>query len=115
MSANAFGKRIQELRLAKNISQRELATKADMDFTYLSKIENGRMPAPRKDVIERLAKELDGDLNELMVLGGMTTPGIEQAVQKSESARRFLFRHAAHLSDAEWEELLKKYEKDKAK
>ena len=35
-----FGQRIRELRQARNLSQRELAGKVGVTFTYISKIEN---------------------------------------------------------------------------
>jgi len=37
-----FGERLRELRKEQKISQRELATRVGVDFTYLSKIENGQ-------------------------------------------------------------------------
>lgn len=103
-----FGKRIQEIRLAKNLSQRELARKAKMDFTYLSKIESGRMPPPKEDIVARLAGVLGADLNELLVLAGKTPP----VLQTSEGARRFFFRHAPNLKEEQWEQLLREMEKD---
>jgi transcriptional regulator with XRE-family HTH domain len=38
-----FGGRVRELRRAKNLTLREVASKVDIDFTYLSKIENGKL------------------------------------------------------------------------
>src|SRR5213594_2416665 len=64
-----FGQRIRELRKAKNLTQRELAERVaarlkeedrrGFDFTYLSKIENDKMPPPSTIAIMQLAKELD--------------------------------------------------------
>lgn len=90
---------------------RDLARKATMDYTYLSKIENSRMPPPKEDVIQRLATVLGADLNELLALAGKTPPVLEETL-KSESARRFLFRHAPNLTDADWDRLLSDAEKD---
>ena len=54
-----FGERIRDLRTAKNLTQRELADKVEINFTYLSKIENDKLEKdqfPREDTIKKLAK-----------------------------------------------------------
>ena len=61
-----FGQRIRELRKAKNLTQRELAERVasrlkeedrrGFDVTYLSKIENDKMPPPSTIAIMQLAK-----------------------------------------------------------
>lgn len=110
-----FGKRLQDLRQAQKLSQRDLAKKADMDFTYLSKIETGKMLPPRKDVIERLAGILGADINELLSLAGEFPPELMARIEKSDAARRFICRHAPNLSESAWEKLLKEVEKDQGK
>ena len=59
------------------MSQRALAERVGIDFTYLSKIENGRVESPSEGVLIRIAKELAGKLgkdetalaDELITLG----------------------------------------------
>jgi len=63
-----FGQRLRELRKAKDITQRELADRAGISFTYLSKIENSAMPPPRGKTIMALAQALDADSDELFGL-----------------------------------------------
>jgi PAS domain S-box-containing protein len=63
-----FGQRLRELRKAKGLTQRELAEKVSVSFTYLSKIENGAMPPPRGKTIIALANALDADADELFGL-----------------------------------------------
>jgi len=86
-----------------------------MDFTYLSKIENGKMSPPRTDVIARLAKILEADINELLSLAGEIPQALKEKIGTSEAARQFICRHAPNLSDKEWEKLLESVEKGKAK
>src|SRR5207244_2732679 len=81
-----FGRRLRELRKQKNISQRDLATQVAVDFTYLSKIEGGRLAPPSEDVIRRLAQALDTDENELINLAGK--------IPKDRKAVREESRHA---------------------
>jgi transcriptional regulator with XRE-family HTH domain len=59
-----LGQKLRTLRDAADLSLRELATKADVSAPFLSDIELGRrLPSP--DVIERLAKVLSVDPEEL--------------------------------------------------
>lgn len=57
--SEAFGTMIREAREGIGSSQRDLAAKVGIDFTYLSKIERGVMAAPSEDVIRKLATELN--------------------------------------------------------
>ena len=41
---NAIGKRIKELRTAKNLSQEQVAFEADISRDHLSNLENGKFP-----------------------------------------------------------------------
>ena len=112
-----FGARLKELRLAKKLSQRELAErvarrlkddhdKRGFDFTYLSKIENRRMPPPSRIAIEVLASELDADTDELLALGGKPPSDIEQELQKPGA--RMFYRSVvdANLSPEDWDKLI---------
>lgn len=110
-----FGRKIQELRRAKNWSQRDLAKKVEIDFTYISKIENGKMPPPRKDVIERFAKILGADLNELLSLTGEFPEALKEKINNSEAVRQFIYRYALNLSEKDWEKIVANIEKEKVK
>jgi len=100
-----LGKRLQNLRLAQNLSQRDLAKQAKMNFTYLSKIEADKM-IPRKELIINLAGILGADANELINLAGEIHPALLAKIAKSDAARQFICRHAENLSDSVWEKLL---------
>lgn len=63
-----FGHRVRELRKALGLSQKLLAERVGINFTYLSKIENDIMPPPREKTILALARELDADADELFGL-----------------------------------------------
>ena len=52
--ARKFGARLRELRKQAGMSLRELADRVGIDFTYLSKIENGAMPPPSEKVLSLL-------------------------------------------------------------
>jgi transcriptional regulator with XRE-family HTH domain len=60
----AFGKRVRELRTQRELSQEELAHRAELHYTYIGGIERGeRNPALVN--IARLANALDVSLAEL--------------------------------------------------
>ncbi len=63
-----FGERVRELRLAKGLSQEELAFKSGVHRTYLGGIERGeRNPALRN--IAAIAEALGVSLSELFSFG----------------------------------------------
>lgn len=63
-----FGQQIRNRRLQKHLAQRDLAQIVDIDFTYLSKIENDKVPPPSEEVIGKLATALNISNEELMTL-----------------------------------------------
>lgn len=69
-----FGPRIKKLRTRAGMSQSSLAAKADIDPTYLSKIEGGTKPPPSRKIILCLAKALNVDGKELLALAGRIPP-----------------------------------------
>ena len=77
-----FGKRLREARRSKGFSQRDLAGLVDVDYTYLSKLENDRADYPPKDdVIRALAHHLELDAEELSYLAGRITAEDAKVVQ----------------------------------
>lgn len=77
-----FGKRLREARRNKGFSQRDLAGLVDVDYTYLSKLENDRADYPPKDdVIRALAHHLELDAEELSYLAGRITAEDAKVVQ----------------------------------
>ena len=64
MIEKQFGKRVRELRLARNLSQEGLAFKARMHRTYMGGIERGERNPSLKN-IAAIAKALDVTLSQL--------------------------------------------------
>lgn len=54
-----FGQYLQEKRLSKGISMRELAARAGIAPPYLSDIEYGKRAAPENEVLDRLIASLE--------------------------------------------------------
>jgi PAS domain S-box-containing protein len=63
-----FGKRLRELRKLRGLTQQQLADRAGISFTYVSKLETGALPPPRERTILALAMALDSEPDELFGL-----------------------------------------------
>lgn len=81
-----FGARLRSLRRARMMSQRDLAGRVGLDFTYVSKIENDRSPPPSASTIERIATELAADKDELLALAGKVPDDIQEMFRRDPSA-----------------------------
>jgi transcriptional regulator with XRE-family HTH domain len=101
-----FGEKIRELRLAKNLTLRDLAAKIGVDFTYVSKIENQKLSFgdyPSEDLIRKIAKALGADADELLILADKIPKQIKKRVKERPDA----FRKIAQLDDKALDKLLK--------
>jgi HTH-type transcriptional regulator, competence development regulator len=85
-----FGERLRQLRRERQMNQRTLAARVGIDFTYLSKIENGRMDPPSADTIVKLAEALDADADALLLLAGKVPKDIALIVTQSPGLPAFL-------------------------
>lgn len=92
--AKKFGARLRELRIQAGMTQRELAAKVNVDFTYLSKIENGVMPPPSEKTILQLAKALNTDKDALMLLAGKIPSDIAELLQERDTLQLLRSEHA---------------------
>jgi len=72
-----FGEVIHLARDDAGLSLRELASKAGIDFTRLSKIEHGRRPAPELSKIRALADLLHLNMADLLVAAGTSREVME--------------------------------------
>ena len=93
-----FGQRVRQLRRAKGLTLRDLAPRVGVGFTYLSKVENGRLDFggyPSEELIVRIAEALDADADELLLLAEK----IPEAIRLRVIQRPDAFRKLAGLDD----------------
>jgi transcriptional regulator with XRE-family HTH domain len=95
-----FGQRIKRLRLESGMTQREVAAKLKIDYTYLSKLENGRGEAPGEATIRGLAELLKADPEELLALAGKLPGTLRERAQDDVQFARLL-RRLPSVPDAE--------------
>jgi transcriptional regulator with XRE-family HTH domain len=101
-----FAEYVRKMRKERGMSQREVAAKSGLDYTYLSKIENARLEhTPSIRAIQSLAKALDVDELELMDRANKV-PAVFEAITRDREALRF-FRRATETikRSSEWREL----------
>ena len=63
---NKLGKKIKKLRTGLGLSQDELARKADVPYTTLTKIETGVIKKPSVYVVAKVAKALGVSVDDLI-------------------------------------------------
>lgn len=61
----ALGDKIRERRLKKELTQEELAHRADLDYSYINQIENGKRN-PSMEAVEKIAKALGVKAKDLI-------------------------------------------------
>lgn len=102
-----FASTLREKRRAAQLSQRKLADLAGVDFSYISKLENGRLPAPASDTIVRLATILKCPAEELLAAAKKLPEGLEDSISSQPEAQRFLQEASdLKLSPEEWDRMI---------
>jgi len=108
-----FGERVRELRKAQGLTLRQLAPMVGVGFTYLSRVENGRLnygDYPSEALIHKLAEVLKADEDELLILAEK----IPERIKRRVLERPELFGKLAELDDEVLEDLLQQVGKSKA-
>ena len=87
-NSHTFGDHIKTLRTARKIGQRELARTVGVSPSYLNDIESNKRPAPRKEIIKKIADILEANLENLYDLAGKTKdkipPDIPDIIKKNK-------------------------------
>ena len=101
-----FGERLRSLRREKKLTLRALAEATGLSFTYLSKIENGRVPyTPSPEKIRLLAVALRVDSLELLRAADKVPPEMAD-LTAHPAARKFIERAREVASPEDWGALL---------
>jgi transcriptional regulator with XRE-family HTH domain len=107
--SQTFGEVLRTIRRSKEISQRELANKVSVDFSYISKLENDRIAPPAADTIVKICEALEVQPEFLLSLTGKLPSEIKELIGSNPKALEFLRKaHAMNLAEEEWDELNEK-------
>lgn len=92
-SNKSFGPFIKKHRLNRGLSIKKLSAELDIDYSYISKIENNKT-IPSEIFIRRLADLLQCDKEELLMRAGKLPEDIIQILQNNpKTAADFLRRN----------------------
>ena len=105
----SFGAPLRRYRRAADMSQRELAERIGIDFSYLSKLENDRISPPAADTIVAICRVLKVDPEVLLALTGKIPSDVQQTVGTSIGAQEFLreAQQLGGLTNEEWKVMVK--------
>ncbi len=102
-----FGELLREKRRAAGLSQRQLAVRAGVDFSYISKLENGRLPAAADETVVRICEILGCPTEEFFTAAKKLPTQLGGALVREPAAIRFLQEASRlQLSQKEWERML---------
>ncbi|MDX2108460.1 MAG: helix-turn-helix transcriptional regulator [Candidatus Melainabacteria bacterium] len=93
--------RREELQKAKPsiFSLRKVAQEANIEPSYLSKIERGLQPPPGQATIEALALVLEEDKDVLLALAGKVSDDLSKIIQKRPKLFASLIRELKDMPD----------------
>lgn len=74
-----FGSLLRDHRKRRRLTQQQLADAVGVDFTYISKVENGRVDPPSEATLQKIASVLEIDPEELLAHAGKVGPEIKTA------------------------------------
>jgi transcriptional regulator with XRE-family HTH domain len=109
----SFGKTLQRIRRDKGVTQREVASEIEMDYSYFSRLENDRFDSqPTRETIEKIAGALkctNEERGELLAEAGRIHQDIEKAARIASKRPELgqLFQAAAKLPPERIDEILK--------
>ena len=108
MQAKSFGRTLREIREDGSISLRSLAKESEVDAAYLSRVERELNPAPKAEVIQKIAETLcqimELDTANCEKLKRTLLESSEQLVGHSDLIRDLKHRFADRLRDEGVEE-----------
>ena len=104
---SSFGTVLREKRRAAGLSQRQLAEKVGVDFSYISKLENGRLPPAADDTVVRICTILGCPAEEFFTAAKKLPTELGESLVGEPAAIRFLQEASRlQLSQKEWERML---------
>jgi HTH-type transcriptional regulator, competence development regulator len=105
--ATTFGELLREKRRAAGLSQRQLADRAGVDFSYISKLENSRLPAAADETVVRICDILGCPAEEFFTAAKKLPTELGESLAGEPAAIRFLQEASRlQLSQREWERML---------
>ena len=110
MKETTLGEKISALRAEQRIGLRELGRAVGVTAMHISNLEKGKsMPSP--ELVQKLAKTLDANLDELLYLADQVDPDVVDVIQSNPYSVPNFLRSAKNLTPEQWEALQKQVDK----
>ena len=77
-----LGEIVRNLRIEKGVSLKKMAPEIEIEYTYLSKIENGYI-VPSAEVVYRIAEYFNHNQDELMMLADRIPPDVREILRNN--------------------------------
>jgi transcriptional regulator with XRE-family HTH domain len=107
-----FGKILRELRRQAGLSQEELAKGAGVDFSYISKVENDRVPPPSEETVLKLCRVLKANEDGLLAASRRVPQDLRDLITSSPAALHFVrSAQSMGLREEEWERMTRQLKK----
>jgi transcriptional regulator with XRE-family HTH domain len=111
-----FGSKLRKLRRDAGVTQRELAERTGLDFSYISKVENDRNQPPAADSIVKICEVLEVPPESLLALTGKIPSDVQGSIGSNVAAQEFLREtHRLGLTEGDWRQLSKEARKLRGK
>lgn len=113
-----FGKTLQRIRRSKGVTQRDVAQKIDMDYSYFSRLENDRFDSkPTRETIEKIAEALectDEERGELLAAAGRIDEELENAARIAGGQPKLgrLFKAVVQLPPEKIDDIMRKVDEE---
>ena len=102
----SFGGLLKTLRSEKRMGVRELGRAVGISAMHISNLEKGKS-MPSAELVEKLAAELEGDLDQLLNLADQIDPAVVDVIQSNPQVVPSFLRSAKTLTPEQWEKLQK--------
>jgi transcriptional regulator with XRE-family HTH domain len=106
--AETFGQTLKRIRVSKGLTQRDVARKIHMDFSYYSRLEGDRIGDPTRETVLDLCRGIDATLDERNEL--LATAGRVGEEMQEQPLLKQLYKAAAQLPNESLEELVRQAE-----
>ncbi|MCC6682511.1 MAG: helix-turn-helix domain-containing protein [Phycisphaeraceae bacterium] len=104
MESRAFGNYLRQSRERRkavdpSFSVRQLAQRAGIQPSYLSRIERGEEQPPSEATVRRLAQELGEEPDVLLAMAGKVSSDLQQIIRRRPALFAQLIRELASMPD----------------
>ena len=111
--AETFGQTLKRIRLGKGFTQRDVARKINMDFSYYSRLEGDRIGDPTRETVIELCRGIDATPDEQNEL--LATAGRVGEEMQDQPLLKQLYKAAAGLPNDSLADLVRQAEEKRQK